>query len=76
MAEQLFDRTGILFARPSFLEGVGRIIDFGASLNIYNESQSTALADLNAITSDWASVGDSLRSALISYSSDLEKAGK
>ena len=73
MAEQLFDRTGILFARPSFLEGIGRIIDFGTTLNIYNESDSTVMADVNAITSDWASVGDSLQSALVSSSLQLEK---
>jgi len=64
MSENLFDRSGILFARPSFIEGVARIIDFGGTLNIYNDSMTEALADRNALASDWQAVGDALQESL------------
>ena len=52
---------GLLFARPSFLEGVSRVIDLGNTMSEYNSSltpaQADALAlkaDLNALRSDLA----------------------
>ena len=46
-----------LFARPSFLEGLARLLDFGGTLNEYNYSDSPAEADFLAIQSDWEAVG-------------------
>lgn len=53
-----------LFARPSFLEGMGRLVDFGNSLNLYNVSDSPEDADWEALLSDWEIVGDDIRRAL------------
>lgn len=56
-----------LFARPSFLTGIARILDPQGKLNTYNTSESAQLADARAIRSDWLAVGDDLRSAIQSY---------
>ena len=47
----------VLYARPSFLEGISRLIDFTGSLNKYNIYRSAAEADRQAIQSDWEAVG-------------------
>jgi hypothetical protein len=52
-----------LFARPSFLEGVGRILDFAGSMTEYNQSQSPEEADLRALQADWAILGEDMRTA-------------
>jgi hypothetical protein len=49
--------SSFLFARPSFVEGVARIMDFGNTLNQYNHCESAAMADLAAIAADWSVVG-------------------
>ena len=46
-----------LYAKPSFWEGVARLIDFSGSLNEYNYSESTEQTDSCAIQSDWENVG-------------------
>lgn len=61
---EILRRTGRLFARPSFLEGVARVIDIGATLNVYNQDSTGNEADAKAIYSDWFAVGDDLRSAI------------
>jgi hypothetical protein len=48
---------GLLFARPSFLEGVARLLDLGNTLAEYNESQTPEQADFLALRSDWRAVG-------------------
>jgi len=50
-----------LFARPSFLTGIARIIDPFGTLNEYNTSPNARIADYYAILSDWKAVGDDLR---------------
>ena len=57
-------RTDFLFARPSFSEGVARIVDFNNSLNIYNASPSGEIADEIAIGMDWAVVGNDIKKAM------------
>jgi len=37
----LFKRTARLFARPSFFEGIARVIDIGSTLNEYNTNKTT-----------------------------------
>lgn len=54
-------RSDFLFARPSFIEGVARLFDFGGTLNEYNTSIMT---DEAAAALDWASVGTDLWDAL------------
>ena len=47
---------GLLFARPSFLEGASRAFDIGGTLNEYNRLLTPAQADLHAIRSDIAAL--------------------
>lgn len=54
---------GFLFARPSAIEGVGRLIDFGNTLCEYNRSLTPEQADAIALSTDWASVGDDMTEA-------------
>ena len=56
--------TTYLFARPSFAEGMGRIIDFGNTLTAYNHSPSSEEADSVALYTDWRAVGHELRAAM------------
>lgn len=56
----LSSRTAILFARPSFIEGVSRIMDLTGTLSEYNQSETPQEADFNALWSDWCSVGSDL----------------
>lgn len=60
---------GYLYARPSLIEGVGRIMDFGNSLNVYNETITPEQADFLAMLADWRVVGSDIQSAL----GDLDK---
>lgn len=58
--------TDYLFARPSFLTGVARVFDLGATLSrhSYNDGMDADQADASAIASDWGVVGDDLRLAM------------
>jgi hypothetical protein len=56
--------SDVLFARPSFAEGVGRIMDLSNSLNAYNDSRSGTEADLRALRRDWMAIGHDVRVAL------------
>ncbi|MDY6785229.1 MAG: hypothetical protein SW833_22230 [Cyanobacteriota bacterium] len=56
--------TSYLYARPSLLEGIARLLDIGGTLSEYNTSEQ---ADALAIYSDWLVVGDDLRKVLRSY---------
>ncbi len=53
-----------LFANPSILEGMSRVLDIGATLNEYNVSLSPEEADCAAIRSDWEAVASDIRSAM------------
>jgi hypothetical protein len=52
--------TGFLYARPSFLEGLSRVIDFENLQKEYNTSSSSEQADERAIQADWIAVGNDL----------------
>ena len=54
-------RSDFLFARPSFIEGLARIFDFGGTLNEYNTS---ILTDEAAAALDWAFVNAALWGAV------------
>ena len=68
-------RSDFLFAKPSFLEGMARIWDFGNTLNVYNESSSLHMADAAALWMDWAAVGDDIRRAMREFD-DREVEGR
>lgn len=53
-----------LFARPSFYEGVGRVIDFGNTLSMYNISETGEEADYSAFLADWSVIGDDIQGAI------------
>lgn len=59
--------TYYLLARPSFLEGMARVLDLGGSLQVYNYSKDEEEADANAIYQDWLAVGEDLRFAVRQY---------
>ncbi len=50
-----------IFAKPSFIEGMARVLDLGGTLNDYNYSCSGDIADIHAVESDWITVGEDLR---------------
>jgi hypothetical protein len=56
--------TTFLFARPSFFEGIARILDFGNTLQVYNESADPAEADAWALASDWHAIGEDMMRAV------------
>lgn len=56
--------TDFLFARPSFLEGVSRVVDLSASLNVYNRSSSAQEADEKALASDFSIIGKDIFGAV------------
>jgi hypothetical protein len=64
--------SAILFARPSFLEGMGRIADLGGTLNEYNQSLHPDQADYLAVLADWYAVGGDLRDAMNTVMSQQE----
>ena len=59
--------SDFLFARPSFWEGLGRLIDFGGTLTEFNSALSGPQADRYAIEQDWQAVGNDLRNAMGVY---------
>ena len=68
-------RSDLMFARPSFIEGVARIFDFGGTLNEYNYDQfsSGAEADAAAIASDWAAIWQDLGEAMGQWEEEWEE---
>ena len=67
MGERVTMRASLLFARPSALGGIARILDFGGTLNEYNTANSGEQADLLAAWADWLAVGEDLRAAFGTY---------
>jgi hypothetical protein len=66
--------TDLLFARPSFLEGVARIFDLGGTLNEYNRSAMPEEADFVALRSDWEAIGMDFRGVVSQVQSDPHRA--
>jgi hypothetical protein len=58
------NNSTFLLARPSFLEGIGRILDFAGTLNEYNSSLTPEQADYLAIRSDWRQIGSDISRAI------------
>lgn len=55
--------SDLLYARPSFAEGMARAFDLGTTLEEYNQSLSAEQADYLALRSDWNAVLADLHSA-------------
>jgi hypothetical protein len=56
-------KTGFLYATPSFMAGVGRVLDLWGIFDEYNSSTSDQEADAIALYSDWRITGQDLRDA-------------
>jgi len=61
------NNSNFLFARPSFIEGMARVMDLGATMQIYNDSKSGKEADLKAIMNDWIAVGKDIFNTVNDY---------
>ncbi len=61
--------TDFLYARPSFAEGMARILDFGNTLNEYNRSPDP---DTIALAADWNAVGEDLARAIETVTRETE----
>lgn len=66
------DYTTFLFARPSFLEGMARVLDLGNTLSEYNRAVTPAQADALALYSDWAAIGQDFRMAAGQFLAEVE----
>ena len=66
-------RSDFLFARPSFIEGIARMVDLAGSLNTYNSVPTAEEADGRALYEDWKAVGHDLRVALDQLHAESDK---
>ncbi len=68
-------KTDFLFAQPSFLTGMARTLDIGATLSqhSYNESPTGEDADNLALAQDFLTVGEDIRKAKESVLTDVKK---
>jgi len=57
-------RSNFLFAMPSWLSGVARLVDLWGVFDWYNMSRTPQEADARAMYADWAIVGQDLRDAI------------
>jgi hypothetical protein len=64
--------SDFLYARPSFVEGAARILDFGNTLTEYNQALTAEQADAIAMRQDWAAVGKDIRAAAELYQRQIE----
>ncbi len=56
--------SSFLYARPSFVEGIARIFDFGDTLSEYNFCRNPQQADFLALRADWRVAAQDLGIAL------------
>lgn len=47
-----FQFTTIMYAIPSFIEGIARVLDFAGTMTEYNTSRSPSDADRRALAAD------------------------
>jgi hypothetical protein len=64
---------GKLFAEPSFVEGVSRVLDVGGTMQEYNTSETENEADIEALKNDWRAVGEDLAFSIKRYEQKLPK---
>lgn len=68
--------TTFLFARPTAIEGVARVVDIGGFLTEFNESRNDDQADSIAIRMDWKAVGAYLRHAMSVAEQEFQEQGE
>ena len=57
-------KTDFLFAQPSFLIGIARLVDICGLMDDYNQSRTEQEADARGLYSDWRITGEDLLRAL------------
>lgn len=57
-------KTDFLFVRPSFLNGMARVMDVFAELDDYNASNTPDEADATALLIDWQAVARDFEEAM------------
>ena len=62
-----------LYARPSFLEGAARIMDFSDSMTFFNTRETPEEADRVALATDWAVVANLIRWACAEEACERDK---
>lgn len=62
--------SDVLFAQPSFFEGMARLLDFGNTLSEVNYSTSPKQADAAALAADWYAVGDDIRTVMETFAEE------
>jgi hypothetical protein len=63
-----------LFSNPSFLSGIARLGDFGASYDVYNDCPTEQEADLRALKIDFAMVGNDMYEGVKKYEREFTTA--
>lgn len=66
-------QTDFLFARPSFLSGLARVLDVFGTFDSYNESRSGDEADIKAMFADWRITGQDLQDQIVRYKKELQR---
>lgn len=69
MSKYVFGR---LYAEPSFIEGMARVLDIGGTLQMYNTSATEQEADIAALKNDWRAVGEDIRSSISIYEQERQ----
>jgi len=59
--------SDFLFAQPSFMEGLARVVDAAGALNEYNRMPASQEADALAMWADWAAVGAEIAAAAAQF---------
>lgn len=56
-----------LFPKPSFTEGMARVLDLGGTLQINVSVASPIKTDIDAISRDWQIVGEDIKNSINVY---------
>ena len=64
--------TGYLYAIPTFMAGMARVLDLYGTYDSYNESASGDEADAVALRNDWAMVGQDVQDAMNAYEQESQ----
>ncbi len=64
------------FIRPSFFEGMARVLDLGGTIHLYKPSVNEPEANAKAMASDWEMLGEDLRTVMGEYGSKSDNGQK
>lgn len=67
----MVEYSEFLFARPTLLEGVARILDFGNTMQEYNTSLTGQQADFRALRSDWLQISADMRQSVEQFQGQI-----